>query len=222
MLVLLTLALVSFARPPASQTLSGSTVANVFKPSVLKRFNIKLDIYKSYTYRDRLGKHYVVLCEDNLEDQNAVTKIKAYGFILKNKQLSLEWQMRDFYNPKLEESSISFWTRYMFLEDLDEDGVVEPIITYGTLGPNYYDDGRIKFLIYYKNKKVAIRHQNSTLDFMRNTQVDGAYYKLAVPIQKKVHAIMMDMTKNSHAIFPYGWQNAMKHHKKYFDENGKY
>ena len=103
--------------------------------------------------------------------------------------------------------------------DFDKDGLIDPIIIYGTSGNNGTEDGRIKILIYYKGKKHAIRHQNGSLDFERNTQVDADFYNLPISIQKHVRKVMKKMTDNNHAIFPYGWEENMDAKKTYFDEN---
>ena len=74
-------------------------------------------------------------------------------------------------------------------------------------------------MIYYKNNKYGIRHQNGTLDFQRNTQVDADFYKLPIQIQKHVKEVMEKMTENRHAILPYGYKENMDAKKTYFDEN---
>jgi hypothetical protein len=117
-----------------------------------------------------------------------------------------------------DESSIQFWTKYIDFNDYNSDGLVDPIIIYGTSAANGYDDGRIKFIIYYQGQKIAIRHQNGILDYERETQVDKAFYKLPLPLQTSIKQKMESMMKNSHAIFPAGWQAAMRNKKIRFSE----
>jgi 3-hydroxybutyryl-CoA dehydrogenase len=58
----------------------------------------------------------------------------------------------------------------------------------------FYEDGTIKALErYYKGKKYAIRHQNSPMDFGRNTTVDKAYYQLPIVIRKQIQKKMESM-----------------------------
>ena len=71
-------------------------------------------------------------------------------------------------------------------------------------------DGRIKFVVNYKGQKITIRHQNGVLDFERETQVDKAFYGLPTALQMAVKQKMELMVKNGQAIFPAGWQAAMK------------
>lgn len=46
------------------------------------------------------------------------------------------------------EASIWFWTNYSGFADLDKDGLIDPILIYGTSGMNNTDDGRVKILTY--------------------------------------------------------------------------
>src|SRR5688572_29031708 len=84
------------------------------------------------------------------------------------------------------ENSIWFWTKYIEFRDYDGDALADPIIAYGTSGINHTDDGRIIFIIYSKGRKIAIRHQNSDLDFGRETQVDRSFYDMPQSLQKTI------------------------------------
>ena len=132
-----------------------------------------------------------------------------------------QWTINDFRlkaNEVSEEKSIWFWSKYIELNDIDGDKIIEPIITYGTSGINGTNDGRIKILTYYKNNKSAIRHQNGILDPERNTKPDKEFYELPSQIQIRVKEIMKGMTLDNNAIFPYGWEEAMMNKKLAFDE----
>lgn len=135
----------------------------------------------------------------------------------------LEWSVLDFIlaqgNPNSEEFSIWFWTKYFQLADLDKDGYIEPILIYGTSGFNETGDGRIKILVYYRGAKRAIRHQNGMLDHTRNTQVDSMFYELPMIVQEQVKKLMVTLKKDGNAIFPAGWEAAMRNKEQYFDEN---
>ena len=209
-----------------SHLIDSNTVDSIFSDSLKKTLNIDFDIYRVYKYEDKLGVGFIVLTENKykIEKKNTlIDSIKAFNFRLKENKFILKWSFQDFYlikgNSVSEEYSIWFWTKYFILDDFDEDGIIDPIIAYGTKGMNNYDDGRIKILIYYKGKKRAIRHQNGTLDSERNTQVDKKYYHLPKKIQMQVLSIMDSMMKNNHAIFPYGWKENMEEKKTQFDEN---
>ena len=91
-------------------------------------------------------------------------------------------------------------------------------MVYGTSGDNGLDDGRLKILVYFKNKKFAVRHQNGVLDFERNTRIDSAFYLLPGEIINSVTSIMKNIIDNDQAIFPNGWEKAMDGKKTYIEE----
>ena len=219
LLVIWILCLPLFARPEASQRLSDVEVKTLFTPSFMKQHKIAFDVYRSYRYKDTLGEHYIVLTEHsyvNQDDETNYDKIRAYSFLVTKGTWTLEWQMKDFMNTKVEEYSIWFWSRYIRLDDLDGDGVVDPILVYGTSGMNFFEDGRMKILIYKNNKKVAIRHQNSISDFRRHTQVDVDFYKLSSSIQDYVKTLIQKMSDNNHILFSSQWQKSMRNHEILF------
>jgi len=84
---------------------------------------------------------------------------------------------------------------------------------------NNIDERKIKIITIYKGKKYVIRHQNSSMDWGRNTQVDKLFYTLPIKIQTKVKETMTQITENGNGIFPAGWQKNMKLKKLKFDEN---
>ena len=202
-------------------------VESIFNDSIKTLFKIDLPIFKVYQYKQQDDTTLLVLTESNTNrfyDTIAPpnTQIKAYSFTRKNRKLTLLWEIKDFCRKETKEleaeENIWFWTKYINLIDLNQDKIIDPIIVYGTFGMNNFYDGRIKILIVNQNKKIWIRHQNGVLDFERNTQVDMAFYSLPMEIQNHVKTIIEDLIENEFAIFPYGWQEAMKNHQSTFDE----
>jgi hypothetical protein len=143
--------------------------------------------------------------------------IKAYYVIKANGGYKIVWRLQDFIDYE-RESSIWFWTKYSRFEDLNSDGYIDPVVVYGTSGDNGLDDGRLKILVYFKNKKFAVRHQNGVLDFERNTRIDSAFYLLPGEIINSVTSIMKNIIDNDQAIFPNGWEKAMDGKKTYIEE----
>ena len=205
--------------------LSKSEADKVITPDVKKEFGLEFPVFRVYNYTDKAGKFYIVLTEknDGTKDSDTLhTKIKAA--CLKNNAGKLEksWEINDFVTLVTDadyEQTIWFWTKYSSFIDIDKDGIVEPVIIYGTNGYNGYDDGRIKILIFYKGEKIAIRHQNSVFDEGRNTEVDAKFYKLPESIQNHVKKTMKTIMANNTGIFPNGWEKNMAKHKTAFDEN---
>tara|TARA_B110000027_G_C16109005_1_gene296745 strand:- start:20 stop:787 length:768 start_codon:yes stop_codon:yes gene_type:complete len=210
----------------SSRQLKQQEIDSIFTDSLKTKLQIEYSIYRIYQYRDKSGEHFIVMTENEFEcdeKEKCFDTIKAFCYSYKDGIYNLEWNLKDFIlqkgNEVSEEYSISFWTKYFELNDYNGDGLVDPILVYGTFGMNGTSDGRIKILVYHKGKKRAIRHQNGTLDFERNTRVDEMYYQLPTEIQNRVQEIMETITENDHGIFPYGWKTAMKNQKLKFDEN---
>ena len=210
----------------SSKQLNPQEIDSIFTDVLKTKLQIEYSIYRIYEYNDKLGKHFIVMTENEFEcneKEQCFNAIEAFCYSQKDGLYTLSWSLKDFILPEgnevSEEYSISFWTKYFELKDYNDDGIVDPIMVYGTFGMNGTSEGRIKILTYHNGIKKAIRHQNGTLDFERNTKVDDKYYELPKGIQNRVHKIMQSITENNHGIFPNGWQTAMKNKKLKFDEN---
>ena len=208
-----------------SKILSGSQVKDIFTDQIRKKLRIEYSIFRVYHYFDKSGEYYLVLTEREYKKDNGKVfndSIKGFNIKIQGDTFVKIWNLNDFIIKQKEtenyESSIWFWTKILSLKDIDEDGLIEPIIIYGTSGLNGTDDGRIKILIYYKGEKRAIRHQNGILDFERNTQVDKQYYNLPFEIQQYVLFQMESIVKKNLAIFPRGYKEKMKSKIIFFDE----
>lgn len=218
--------LIGFAQADTvSRILTNKEVDSVFSEKTKKELDIQYPIFRVYEYNDKSGRHFLVLTENDYKDgdQPKNDTIQGFNVTEANGELKTEWTLFDFTlkqgNDNSEEHLIWFWTKYVSLNDLDNDGLVDPIVIYGTSGINGTDDGRIKILTYYKGAKRAIRHQNGVLDFQRNTQVDSMFYELPLTVQEHVKTLIKKMMDNDHAIFPHGWEEAMKNKELKFDEN---
>jgi len=217
--------LISLAQVTTTVALDENQIKTIFTQEVKNELSIHYPIFKVYEYSDKLGKHYLVLTENEYkkeeyelgEYKSLNNSIKAFSLLADSSKYKMEWVITDFLDKQNgEEKSIWFWSKFIELNDIDADGIVEPIIIYGTSADNGLHDGRVKILIYYKGVKNAIRHQNSELDFERNTKVDNFFYELPNKIQEHV---IKKIGENSNIHFPYGWENAMKNKKLEFDEN---
>jgi hypothetical protein len=223
-LIIMVNAVYSFAQqPPAAEILSSRQVTTLLTDSLKQAFNLRYPVYKIYQYSDRSGLYYCVLTESrdsiSIEKDTFNRSIRAVTLKIDHGKWYKAWELNDFIvKNEYEESSIWFWSRYIEFTDFDNDALVDPVIVYGTSAMNGYGDGRIKFLVYYKGQKVVIRHQNGTLDFERETQVDKAFYTLPQALQLAVKQKMEMMMKNEQAIFPAGWQTDMKNKKTLFKQ----
>lgn len=193
------------------KTLSQEKINEIFTKEKRKELGINFNIWKVYNYKDKTGEYYLVLTEDKFKEpvdgNNFNNAVKAFNFKIENNRWIKTFETNDF--KQKEEESIWFWTKYVYVEDFDNDGIIEPILIYGTNGYNGYDDGRIKILLYYKGKKIGIRIQNGILDDERNFSLDAEFYTIPKKIQDKIIGQMNSMVENGHSILPYGWQKKM-------------
>lgn len=208
-----------------TKILSENEVNEIFTHSLKTDLGIKFPIFRIYNYTDVSGEYFIVLTENyyKTENNNPLNDSISGFCIKKNKaDFSKVWQLKDFIlkenSAKSSENSIWFWTKYFDLKDFDHDGLVDPIIIYGTSGLNGIEDGRIKILVYHKNGKFGIRHQNGVLDLQRNTKIDKEFYNLPLEIQNHVGGLMEKMKENNQAIFPYRYKENMAAKKTYLSE----
>ena len=206
-----------------SEFLTLKKTAALFPDTVRKTLGIIFPISRAYKYADKSGQYYCVLTESRnkiTEDRDTTNRnIKAINCKVDKGSLTKIWEINDnLIKNNNDETSIWFWTKYLNFKDYDGDDLADPVIIYGTSAANGYDDGRIKILIYYKGKKIAIRHQNGILDSERETQGEKAFYDLPQTLQASIKQKMELMVKNDQAIFPAGWQAAMKNKKTTFSE----
>lgn len=202
--------------------LSDQEVKTTFTTEIKTNLGIHYPIFRVYTYSDSEGKFYLVLSENpskTIEGKDASSEIQEIHVKYENGKYTKISETSDQLIEDQFESSVWFWTKHIALDDYDGDGIADPIVVYGSAGLNGFDDGRINFIIHYKEKKIMIHHQNSVLDDERNTKIDETFYILPSKIQNKVKEIMSSMEDKEQAIFPFGWIEAMGNKKTYFDEN---
>jgi len=182
----------------------------MFTDTVKKELKINFPVFRAYKYADKSGEFVCVLAESDdsiSNDKDTFShSIKAINLRIDQGKLIKVWELNDnIIKNWQEENSIWFWTSYFDFKDFDNDGLVEPIIVYGTRAMNGYDDGRIKFIIYYKGKKIAIRHQNGVLDDERETKIDDAFFSLPAKLKDNIKSKMTLMEKQNKAIFTQTW-----------------
>jgi len=189
-----------------SKILSTKETNLIFNDSIKKEFRINYPIFRVYKYSDKSGSFLCVLTESNDSIVNHKDtfshNIKAINLKVDKDKFVKVWELNDnTHKNDKEEYSIWFWTKYFDFKDFDNDGIIEPIIVYGTKAMNDYEDGRIKFIIFYNGQKIAIRQQNGVLDDERKTQIDKAFYSLPKKLKDNIKLKMNLMTKENMAIF---------------------
>lgn len=187
--------------PSGATLLTDKQVQTLFPQETLKEIGVTFPIRKVYAFQDKLGKQYLIISENNSNPDKA-TSIKAFNVLLKEKNPpQVLWTITDAIDDT--EQAMWFYTRYISLTDLNNDGYIDPIVLYGTESQygELYEENRLKFIIYYLGKKTAIRHQNSSLDDGRHTQIDRSYYKLPSEVKKKIRSIVATLEERGHALF---------------------
>ena len=196
--------------------LTNSEIEEKFPAEVLEKLGIKYPIYRIYTYEDKEGKHFWILTENQvfkktntgkiipLKYKNDIIndKIKAFHLLEEENSFKIVKTIYDF-RPDNQEYiySIWFWTKYISLTDLDNDGYIDPIIIYGIVGDGDFSYSTVKILTYYKGNKIAIRHYNGVLDDERKTQIDTSFHSLPKPIREKIYNTIQFMEENNHSVF---------------------
>lgn len=203
----------AFGQQTSSRILSPKAAEAILTASVKSQFNISYPVRRVYECTDQSGKFLVIVTETidriTADKDTLHYKIKTLSLGYTATGLVKNWEISDFriVNTEVSESSVWFWTKFFKLEDLDHDGLIDPIVVYGSAEDN--DAERTKYIVVYKGKKIAVRHQNSSMDEGRNIQVDKAFYSLPVQVQQSVKAIMKQIEDKDFTIFPTDWRAKM-------------
>lgn len=203
----------AFGQQTSSRILSQKAAEAILTASVKSQFNISYPVRRVYECTDQSGKFLVIVTEtiDSITAKKDTLhyKIKTLNLGYAPTGLVKNWEISDFriVNTEVSESSVWFWTKFFKLEDLDHDGLIDPVVVYGSAEDN--DAERTKYIVVYKGKKIAVRHQNSSMDEGRNIQVDKAFYGLPVQVQQSVKTIMKQIEDKDFTIFPTDWRAKM-------------
>lgn len=145
-LVLICITFYFSAQSSAYPYLDSNQLKLRFNEKVIAEYEIDFPIFRVYEFEDTKGKHELVLTEKPSQTEfSGSDSIKAFCFLIKDGNKELEWELNDFIlkpEKSQQETSIWFWTKFLRLEDLDDNGIVDPIIVYGTSGGNGTEDGK--------------------------------------------------------------------------------
>ena len=195
--------------------------------SIRQAFRLNYPVSSVHHYTDQSGNYFCILTQslDSVGQKNDSFhfRIRAVNLRLaENGQPSKVWDMSDYVLQKDQsENTIWFWNHYISFEDIDKDGLADPLIVYGTATNNGLKNGRVKCMIFYKGEKIGVRHQNGIQDAERNTTIDKSFYAMPASVQLAVSQRMESMVKKQEALFSSGWQKSMKSKRTYFDEKNQ-
>ena len=118
------------AQPDSSGAtlLTDKQVQTLFPQETLKEIGVTFPIRKVYAFQDKLGKQYLIISENNSNPDKA-TSIKAFNVLLKEETPpQVLWTITDTIDDT--EKAMCFYTRYISLTDLTNDGYIDPIVLY--------------------------------------------------------------------------------------------
>lgn len=106
--------------PSGATLLKDKQVQMLFPHETLKEIGVTFPIRKVYAFKDKLGKQYLIISENNTDPDKA-TSIKAFNVLLKEETPpQVLWTITDAINDT--EEAMWFYTRYISLTDLNNDG----------------------------------------------------------------------------------------------------
>ncbi|KGF82400.1 hypothetical protein IA69_06180 [Massilia sp. JS1662] len=198
----------------------GSRCANdafLLHRDTLKAAKVTLPVFAHFCYRDKSGDYVVYLTEsgDRRNDGDTLSsKIGAYLFkINAGPTLAAMGTVSDSAPEAM--AGVQWWTKLTELNDIDGDGLVDPILVY-----RFYDsdggkmlsdpyEGRLKIIAFHRNAKIAIRAITGNLDLQRSTTASASYFELPPVLQTHLVRKMKRMYDdkqfgfdNSHAFKP--------------------
>jgi hypothetical protein len=194
---------------PAVSVLSAAEIKVILTDSAKREFKLSFPISQVYKYTDKSGTYFCVLMESN--DSIGLTEgktdtfsrnIRAVDLRLAGNTFTKVWELNDHVVKSDEhEYAIWFWKNYCSFEDYDGDGLIDPFLVYGTWGDDGYENGRVKFIVYVKGKKYAMRHQSSTFDEVRSTEFDVGFDSISKNLRNEMDAKIARSQKEKRAYF---------------------
>lgn len=164
--------------------LSGEEITSFFTPLIINKLDIKFDIRKVYKVFDNDGETFFIVSEKFLgrdsEGNRIITDIEFLIVSIIEDDYIIKDKISDRINSN--EKSIWFWTKFLKLEDFNNDGYVDPIIIHGGLN----SESRLIINIFNRNEKYQIIHRASDQDLGRHTKFDENFIELDKPIRLEV------------------------------------
>lgn len=173
------------------KVLTSDEFDSVLNSGIIDNIDYKGDLVICYEILDRSGNYFLILTRDY--DKNT---IHAYYAGKKAFDSDLIWNFNDsiIKNNYSEEYDINFLKKYILVKDLNEDYLVDIIITYKTKSKENYD--RLQIVTWCNGSKTLINHEGAILDDERETKIDEGFYTLPKPIRKQVYEFMKDINLN--------------------------
>ena len=179
----------------------------------LRTAKVTLPVFAHFCYRDKSGDYVVYLTEsgDRRYDGDTLSsKIGAHLFkINAGPTLVARGTVSD--SAPEGTAGVEWWTKLTELDDIDGDGLVDPILVYrfydhsdnGKIMEDPYE-GRLKIIAFHRDAKAAIRAITGDLDGQRSTTASAPYFKLPPVLQTHLVRKMERM----YEAHQYGFDNS--------------
>ncbi|MFL1897294.1 M949_RS01915 family surface polysaccharide biosynthesis protein [Aquimarina sp. 2-A2] len=175
----------------AVNTLSRGDFDSLLNSGIIDNIDYKGDFVACYKILDKSGDYYLILTHDY--DSKIIYSYYAEKKAFESK---LIWDLNDSVVQKdySEEYDINFLKDFIHVADLDNDELVDVVLTYKTKSKEDYD--RLKIVIFHKNIKTVIDHEGASLDDERETKIGESFYSLPKSIKQTVFTDMKKLNSN--------------------------
>lgn len=163
-------------------------------------------VFRAYEYKDNGGDYFIFLCEKQYRITAKDTfreKITAFCYRQEQGIYSEKWKISDFLEPAAGEVDMRFWTKYFSASDMDGDGIIEPVIVYGSWIEGE-EARRIKIITIYKGEKYVIRAVECILDHCRTFKIDKNFKMLPVKVQVYLNKLLEKIRKEQDVLLTDG------------------
>lgn len=171
----------------------------------------------AFEYEDRAGQHAIFL---GVTPHNPFSKkqdravfnnvIKAVYCTIEDGYLTKQIEIEDLINPHSSLFDIRFMPQYISFDDIDQDGLVDPIITYTTMGKDGYRNGRTKINLLYKKTIISIDIQSSTKEEYLLINTNTRFHFLPEQIKQKLINLVAQMENDGLCTLEDNWQTYFK------------
>lgn len=189
-------------------------INTIFNDRVKLYLGIQFEILDVYSFSDILGSYYLVITADPCYSANnqivGYDKLRVINYEREGDYLLYNYELKDVLDNAINEKNIEFLPKYTFIEDLNGDGIADPIIIYRMLD-ELKKTSRIKIIIYSGNKIISgLRIRSSEKEKDRLIQVDPEFYTLSENIKDRVIQQIALLGYDNICILPPEWQEDMK------------
>jgi len=154
----------------------------VLNSGIIDNINYIGNLILCYEFSDKSGEYYLILTQK--DNQKSIYAYCAKKDVL---ETELDWNINDsiMQTEFSEEYEINFLKKFITVSDIDNDGLVDVILTYMAQSKDDYD--RLKIIIKHGNSTIKIIHYGASLDDERETKIDKSFFSLPKSFQEKVY-----------------------------------